>query len=63
MTGLGISVALVNQGGGPNVAGYPGPMLRGVEVESAEDFVVIGGVGKLARRGSMSGVTYALPGR
>ena len=40
---LETSVALDNQGGGPNVSGYPGPMLRDVKVESAESVVMIGG--------------------
>ena len=56
-------VALDNHGGGPNNAGYPGPMLRDVEVGSAESIMVIGGIGKLARHGSVFGVTSALPGR
>ena len=56
---LEASVALDNQGGGPNIAGYPGPMLRDIKVESAESIVVIGGVGKLAFRGNVSGVSFA----
>ena len=40
---LEVSVALDNQGGGPNFAGYPGLMLGDVEVESAEFVVITGG--------------------
>ena len=43
MTELEISVALDDQGGGSNVARYPGPMLGDVEVESAEFVVMTGG--------------------
>ena len=41
--GLEALVALDNQGGGPNVAVYLGPMLEDVKVESAEFVVMTGG--------------------
>ena len=43
MTELEVLVALDNQGGGPNVAGYLVPMLGDVEVESAEFVMMTGG--------------------